>query len=201
MNESNIHLLSGDQRLSEDTANTLSLVFSLDGRDEDITIRAPFSTPRVLDNEGFQETDLLVTDSQDSVIEGSTATSLDDTRAVELEGILISFDEDGDGEVNQSSLELISALGGDELVVRVDLGSLGGVEVAGSILSSVGVVRFLFKTVLTGILNSKIRPATLTTITSIGSAVNDLLFREGEELAVVDIVETFEDTGGGESPA
>jgi hypothetical protein len=86
--------------LSQDTANTLSVVDLLDGRDEDITIRTPGSTPRVLDNESFQDSDLLVTDSQDSMIEVSTATSSKDTRLVELEGILISFDEDRDGEVN-----------------------------------------------------------------------------------------------------
>jgi len=187
--------------LSQDTANTLSLIFSLDGRDEDITISTPLSTPRVLDDEGFQETDLLVTDSQDSMIKGSTATSLNDTRAVELEGVLIGFDEDGDGEVDQSSLELISALGGDKLVVSVDLVSLGGVELTGTVLGSVGIVRFEFKTVLTGILNSEVRPATLATITSSRSAINNLLFREGEELTVVNKVETFEDTGGRESPA
>jgi len=187
--------------LSEDTANTLSVVDLLDGREEDVTIRTPSSTPRVLDDESFEDTDLLVTDSQDSVIEVSTATSGEDTRLVELEGVLIGFDEDGDGEVNQSSLELISALGGDELVARGDLVSLTSIELAGTILSSVGIVRFEFETVGGGISDSLVGPATLAAITSIGSAVNDLLFREGEEFTVVDEVETFEDTGGGESPA
>jgi len=187
--------------LSQDTANTLSLVFSLDGGDEDITAGTPSSTPRVLDDEGFQETNLLVTNSEDSVIEVSTATSLDDTRAVELEGVLISFDEDGDGEVDEGSLKLVSALGGDELVTSVDLGGFAGSEVASTVLGSVGIVRFEFKTVLAGILNSEVWPASLASITSRASAVNDLLFREGEELTVVDEVETFEDTGGGESPA
>jgi len=135
------------------------------------------------------------------VIEVSTATSGDDTRAVELEGVLVSFDEDGDGEVDDGSLELVSALGGDELEASVDLVSLGGSELAGTVLGSVGIVSFEFKTVLTGILDSKVRPATLASVTSRAGAVNDLLFREGEELSGVDEVETFEDTGGGESPA
>jgi len=187
--------------LSQDTASTLSLVNSLDGRDENITAGTPSSTPGVLDDEGFQETNLLVTDSQDSVIEVSTATSLDDTGAVELEGILIGFDEDGDGEVDEGSLELISALGGDELVVSVHLVDLAGIEVALTVLGSVGIVRFEFKTVLSGILNSEVWPASLASITSSASTVNDLLFREGKEFSVADEVETFEDTGGGESPA
>jgi len=187
--------------LSKDTANTLSLVFFLDGGDENITTITPSSIPRVLDDESLQDTDLLVTDSQDSVIETSTTTGLDDTRAVELEGILISFDEDGDGEVDEGSLELISGLGGDELVARVDLGSFSSIELASTVLASVGVVRFEFKTVLGGVLNSEVWPASLTSVTSSASTVDDLLFREGSEGSVVDEVETFEDTGGGESPA
>jgi len=143
----------------------------------------------------------LVTNSQDSVVEVSTATSGENTRLVELEGVLISFDEDGDGEVNQSRLKLVSALGGDKLVVRVDLVSLGGVKAAGTVFGSVGIVRFEFKTILSGVLDSEIRPATLATITSSRSAINDLLFREGEEFTIVDVVETFKDTSGGESPA
>jgi len=187
--------------LSQDTADTLALVNSLDSVDVNVTIVTPRSTPGVLDNESFEDTDLLVTDSQDSVIEVSTATSGEDTLAVELEDILISFDEDGDGEVDDGSLELFSGLGGNESVTSVGLLGLGGVELAGTISGSVGIVRFDFETVLSGILDSEIRPATLATITSIGSAVNDLLFREGEEFTSLDEVETFNGTGGGESPA
>jgi len=197
----NNHLFSGDHGLSQDTANTLSLVFGLDGGNVNITTSTPRSTPRVLDDEGFQETDLLVANSKDGVVEVSATIGLDDTRAVELEDILISFNEDGNGEVNQSSFQLISGLGGDERVSSVDLMGLGRVEVALTIFSSVGIVRFEFKTILSGILDSEIRPASLATITSRRSAINDLLFREGEEFSVVDEVETFEDTGGGESPA
>lgn len=187
--------------MSQDTADTLSLIFGLDGGDENITIRTPRSTPRVLDNEGFQDTDLLVTNSKDGVIKRSTAVGLDDTRFVELEGVLISFDEDGNGEVDDGSLQLVGGLGSDEGVSRVDLVSLGGREVALTILGSVGIVRFEFETVLTSILNSEIRPASLATITSRRSTVNDLLFREGEKFSTVDEVETFEGTSGGESPA
>jgi hypothetical protein len=195
------NLGGGDQRLSKDTADTLSVVLLLVSSDEDITILTPSSTPRVLDNESFIETNFLVTDSQDSVIEVSTASLSEDTRAVHLEGVFISFDEDGDGSVDEGSLELISAVGGDELVTTSNLDSLSLLVLAGAILSSVGIVRFEFKTVLGSIFNSEVRPATVATFVLVGIAINDLLFREGEELAVVDEVETFEDTGGGERPA
>jgi len=86
--------------LVKDTASTLVLVKLVDSGDEDITILTPAGTPRVLNDEGFQDTDLLVTDSQDSMIDLSTATSTDDTLAVELEDILISFNSNGNGTVN-----------------------------------------------------------------------------------------------------
>jgi len=197
----NNHLGRGDHGLGQDTADTLSLVFGLDGGNVNITTGTPGSTPRVLDDKGFQKTNLFVTDSKDGMIEVSTATGLDDTRAVELEGILISFDEDGNGEVNQSSLQLIGGLGSDESVSRVNFSNFGGIENASTVLGSVGIIRFEFKTILTSVLDSEVRPASLTSITSSRGTINDLLFREGEELAVVDEVETFEDTGSGESPA
>jgi hypothetical protein len=65
--------------LVEDTASTLSVVELLDGGDVNVTRVTPRSTPRVLDDEGFEGTDLLVTNSQDGVIDVSTATSGDDT--------------------------------------------------------------------------------------------------------------------------
>jgi hypothetical protein len=193
------HLVS-NQRLSQDTASTLSIVELLDGGDENITIRTPGSTPRVLDNESFEDTDLLVADSQDTVIKGSTATSGDDTRLVELEDILVSFDGDRDGGVNQSSLEGIRALGSDEFVTRVDLVGLFGVKLAGTILGSIGIVRFKFKTIGGSISNSLIHPASLATI-AVSGAINDLLFREREEFTGLDEVETFKDTSGRERPA
>jgi len=187
--------------LSQDTADTLSLVLSLGGSDVNITIATPRGTPGVFDDESLIETDLFVTNSQDSVIEISTAVLSDDTRAVELEGVLISFDEDGNGTVNQSSLQLVSGVGSDELVTTSDGNSLGLVVIARTILGSVGIIRFEFKTLASSVFNSEIRPATVATFVLVSVTINDLLFREGEELAIVDEVETFKDTGGGESPA
>jgi hypothetical protein len=185
----------------EDTAGTISVVELLDGGDVNVTRVTPRSTPRVLDDESFKNTDLLVTDSEDSVVNRGTATSGDDTGLVELEDRLISLDGNRDGGINQSSLQLVRALGSDSLVARGDLNSLGSSELAGTVLSSVGIVTFLFKTILGSIVNSLVGPATRAARTSSLGAINDLLFREGEELAVVDEIERFEDTGGGESPA
>jgi len=96
----NLFAGNGDDGLSEDTASTLVLVELVDGGDVDVAIETPVSTPGVLDDEGFQDTDLLVTDSEDGVVEVSTATSGDNTLSVELEDILVSFNSDGDGSVD-----------------------------------------------------------------------------------------------------
>jgi len=196
-----LNLSSRDHGLSQDTADTLTGVDSLDSVDVNVTTVTPASTPRVLDDESFEDTDLSVTNSQDSVIEISTATSGEDTLAVELEDILISFDEDGNGEVDDGSLKLFSGLGSDELVARVNLMGLGSRELASTILGSVGIIVFDFETILSSILDSEVRPAALATITGISGTINDLLFREREEFTSVDEVETFDGTSGGESPA
>jgi len=187
--------------LGEDTADTLSLVDLAVRPDVDITIITPAGSPGVLHNEGFEETDLLVADSQDGVVEVGTATGLEDTGAVELEGVLIGFDEDRDGTVDEGSLKFVGAVGSDERVSTSDLSGLALVVVAVTVFGSVGVVRFEFKTVLGGVLNSEVWPATVATFVGVSVTVDDLLFREGEELAVVEEVEAFDDTGSGEGPA
>ena len=187
--------------MSEDTADTLSVVLLLVSTKEDITILTPRSTPRVLDDESFIETNFLVTNSEDGMIKISTATLSDDTRAVALEDIFISFDEDGDGTIDEGSLQLVSGVRSDELVTSSDSDSLGFLIFALAVLSSVRIVRFEFKTILGSIFNSEIRPSTVATFVLFSVAINDLLFSEGEELSVVDEVETFENTSGGERPA
>jgi len=179
----------------EDTAGTISVVELSDGGDINVTRVTPRSTPRVLDDESFKDTDLLVADSEDSVVNGGTATSGDDTGLVELEDRLISLDGNRDGGINQSSLQLVRALGSDSLVARGDLNSLGSSVLAGTVLSSVGIVTFFFETILSSIVNSLVWPATRAARTSRLGTINDLLFREGEELSVVDEIERFEDTG------
>jgi len=102
---------------------------------------------------------------------------------------------------DQSSLEVNSALSSNELVATADLSSLGLVISACAVLSSVGILSFSFKTILGSIFNGKIRITTVTSLVCASVTVNDLLFREGDELASFNEVETFQDTSGGEGPA
>jgi hypothetical protein len=162
----------------------------------------PGFSPRVLNDESFQDTDLGVTNSQDSVIEVSTATSTDDTLAVELEDALVSFNSNWDGAVvSEGSLHVVSGVSSDISITLVGSNSLARVVLAFTVSGSVRIVRFNFESVLSGILDGKIMPSSVATFIFISVAINDLLFREGEELSLVDEVETFNDTGGRESPA
>ena len=186
---------------NQDTADTLTSILSLVSTEVDITIATPRSTPRVLDNESFEETELLVTNSEDGVVQRSRASLSDDTGAVELEDIFISLDGNGNGGVDEGSLKLIRRLGSDHLVTTSELEGLFLVVLALSVSSSVGIVSFEFDTVLGNITNSSVSETTVATLVDISVTINELLFSEGEELAVVDEVETFEDTGSRERPA
>jgi len=194
------HLDSSDG-LRKDTADTSTGVSLLVSGDVNVTRLTPISTPRVLNDERVDTDSLLPSDSEDGMVKLGTAVSPDDTGVVELEGVLISFDEDRDGVVLDSSLEGKSAVGGNEGIVLVDNSSLALVELALTVLGSVRIRGFSFKTVLSGILDSEIRPATFTTLIGLLVTINDLLFGERDELLVLDEVPTFKETSGRESPA
>jgi hypothetical protein len=75
--------------------------------DLDESLITPGWAPRVLDKEVVLTTFGTIADSEDTVIERSTATgSSKDTTLVLLEGGLISFNGDGDGTLVKGSLKL-----------------------------------------------------------------------------------------------
>lgn len=107
-----------------------------------------------------------------------TATLGDDTRGVELESLLVSFDTDRNGFLVKSDGQLIGVLGlnGD---VRLGLeDNLGSVVFASTVLSSVGIVSFSFNTILDNVVISRGQVTTVATFV-LGRAINDLLFGEG----------------------
>jgi len=187
--------------LEQDTASTQSLVDGLISGDSNIALVTPAGTPRVLDSESFNTIDLFIANSQNGMVNSSTTSRSDNTRLVESESAFISSNGDGNGAGNQSSLELFRVLGSDDLDTRVSLNSLGRVILAFAILSSIGIVSFEFETVVGGIGNSLLGPATIATLSSELSAINDLLFSERKEFSILDEVEAFNDTSSGESPA
>jgi len=87
------------------------------------------------------------------------------------------------------------------LVASVNLDGSPGAELALGISGLVRIVLFEVQTALGSIFDSQFGVATVTSFILTKIAGNDLLFREGEELSVLEEVETFQDTGSREGPA
>jgi len=158
---------------------------------------SPGGTPRVLNDEVI----LSVTNSSDSVVKSGSASSRDNTRSVELEDVLVSFDDDGNWLLVDGSEEGSGASGGDESSTGDT--SLDGVSLvvgALGVLSGIGVFSFSFETVGSDVSHSEVGPASVATVAG-GVTIDDLLFREGGQGVTVDLVETFSGGNSGESPA
>jgi len=188
-------------RLSEDTASTQSKVVIFAGGDVNVTLVTPGGSPRVLDVDSFLSTDITITNTSNGVIQNSTASRSNNTRGVELEDALVSFDKEDDRLLVDGSLEGIRVSGSDVNESRVKvLDGLSRVVLADSVLSSVRIVSLEFKTILLDVLQSLVGPASLATVVSLVT-VNDLLFREVSEGMAGDLVKTFNGSNSGESPA
>jgi len=136
------------------------------------------------------------------VVEVGTASSIEDTARVELEGHLVSLDGDGDGTS--------SANGGFQsiLVTAGDIGVLGhsGGRLASLLASAlntlVRVGGLLADAVLDDPLEGVVHQTTVAAhVARRASAINQLLLREADQLAVLGEVGTLDGTSGGESPA
>ena len=135
---------------------------------------------------------------------GAALGAVEDTTSVVLEDGLVGLDGDSEGLGGEGGLHLGDVVGGDEVVVRdVDSGGAALVVLAGAGSSVVGGVWVdALELGLAGfpVLEGLVLPATVAAVVG-GGAVNELLLREGEELASVDLVDTLEGTSGGERPA
>jgi len=166
----------------------------------DVALVTPDSTPRVLNNVSFGSLAAIITNGQDTMVKLITAESLDNTSSVELEDELISLDSNGDGLLGSSSLQLISRLS-DILETAVSLDGLGRIESALLVLGLVGIVLFSFNTTSLGkVFESIVHESTTAALIS-SDTVNQLLFRESNQLVGVDVVQSFQSANSGESPA
>jgi len=130
----------------------------------------------------------------------SASHRIKDATRVHLEDGLVGLDSHGCRLLGDGSLELINGFGFDVVVVRhIDL-SLGGGSLALSVNALVGVVGFEFHAVLLGIEESVRLPSTVATVRS-GITINELLFREGDEVTSLQEMSSFHGSGGGERPA
>ena len=192
----------GTKRIQLDAADT----GTVDDGELDVALVTPGGVPGVLDEPVVLTVLSAVADGEDGVVEAGAATGgVEDTRLVGLEDELVSLDRDGKGLLGESGLHLAGAGGGHSQVVRdSDGGSAGLIVLAGVVSAGVGVDRLelglvTILVVVVGLL-LKATAATVVAVLS-GSAVNELLLREGLELTSGEVVGTLEGASGGESPA
>lgn len=177
--------------------------------DADVSTLTPGVTPRVLDLPVVNTVIGTVTDQQDTVVKVLAALASEDTRLVQLESGLVGLDGDGDGLLSNGRHQSIDAVRSDVSVrlggSRSDVGvsSLGA---GARLLGGTRGVRVLVlsgdTTVLLDESERVVHPATVAA--SVGTtdvARNQLLLREGEQVAILVVVSTLKGTSGGERPA
>jgi len=171
-----------------------------------VTLVTPRGTPRVLDQPVVLAAVSAITNSQDTVVQvlGRAHRLIVDTRLVELEGVVGSIDGNGDG-ANGGNGGLQSSLraGLDILVAGDGTTRVGSIVTASTITSSVGVRSLGVKTLVGDDIGEGIvhQTTVATLVTLLGGAVNQVLLREGDELASSLEVSTLDGAGGGERPA
>jgi hypothetical protein len=186
------------ERVLLDTADTSTVLDT----DSDVTLITPPGVPRVLDEVVGNTIEGTVADSEDGVVEaGTTRSTGDDTRLVVLEDGSVGLNGDGNGLLVEGGLELGGGLLGDK-GVRFSTNTASVLTLlAGSISASVSVVRLVSEVVGLSVLVGVFLPATVATVVTVGSAVNELLLGERDELASGNEVSTLKTTSGWESPA
>jgi hypothetical protein len=134
------------------------------------------------------------------VIELGTALASEDTTLVEHD--LIGLNSDGGWLLGNGSRESIVIIDGDVSETGVLEGNLGSIVLALLVNSLVWVVRLELNTELLNVLEGLVHETTIATlVTELLGAINELLLREGEEVTILDGIETLKGTGGRESPA
>jgi len=181
-----------------DTADTGTVT---GGADLDVSIETPGGVPGVLDEVVVLTVLGTVSNSEDGVIEGGTASGGGhNTGGVELVDELVGLNGDSNGTLVEGGMELGGGLSGDIRVVGdTNSSGVGGVG-ASAVLTSVSVLSLVGELVSLSVLEGPLLPATIAT-TGLGVTVNKLLLGEGDELSSGNSVSTLHSTGGGERPA
>ena len=182
-----------------DTANAIST-------DLDVALVTPGWAPRVLDEEVVLSGFVAIADSEDTVVKlGSAAGTSDNTTGVTLEGHLVGLNGNGDGLLGNGGLEGSAGLVSRDIVegFNANVTSSFHVFVAGAGNTVSGGIRIRVlgdHRGLLGVLESVVHETTVATGVD-GRALDELLLREGDEVAGGNEVSTLEGSGGGESPA
>ena len=182
----------------EDTANVAG-----SGTDLDVTIVTPSSTPLILNEEELLSVLSSVSDSQDTVIEGSSASRGNNTGGVVLESSLVGFDGNRDWTELKSVLKSISVVSWD---IRISWNGTGSTVCFGVIASSIlGLVRIVSrgsKWSSLDVFEGIVHPSTVATIVTVGGgAINELLLGVVNKWVSSNGSSGWDTSGSGEGPA
>ena len=170
-------------------------------QDSDVALLSPSSTPGVLHNPEVGARLGTVSDGEDSVIEGGSAESLEDSTVVELEAKAGGVDGNGDGSEGKGLLESGWALGGNIGEVA-DGGDSGDGGVASALSSLVGVGGLGVHGGLLSKGESVVHESTIAAHVALSlGAIDELLLREGGKVVSSDLVGTLHGSSGREGPA
>jgi len=197
-----IHILAlGNGRHSGNSA----LVVLVSGH-PDVTGLTPVSSPRILDNPiSNSGTGGVPANHQNTVVKlgARTLRLVVHTAGIELERAVACVNGHTDGSANAGSLQ-----GGFRTGLDVGIGAHGGadvglVESASSVASSVGI-RGLGVDSLVGndVVERVSHQTSIAAFVSVaGGTIDQVLFGEGDKAAGLDLVASFNSSGGGERPA
>ena len=170
------------------------------GGDTDVTLISPAGRPGVSDNEVVDSTGGSVTNSGDGVIElGSTSGGVKDTRSISLEDRLVGLNGDGGWSLSNGGSKIGSGVLRNLMDFR-DVHLWCSTLLAGTVLGGVSVITFENLTVLGNVVHAISLPSSIASST-LGIAIDELLFGEGDQSSGLDLVVSFDGTGGGEGPA
>jgi hypothetical protein len=181
-----------------ETAGTWSLLGHVSG-ESDVSLLSPSSTPGVLDDPEVFSVLGSITNGEDTMVEGSSTESLEDSSVVELPSKGSGINSNGDWSnvegFNQGSW------GVDRNILEgfdLELGISGGV-VASSVGSGVWVGSFSVHLGTLSVLEGEIHKTTLASVVSEGSgAVNKLLLGKRNEVSSRDLVGSLHGSSGRE---
>ncbi len=196
-------LLGGVRGGVEDTALAGAAVEGSGVGQQDVSGHAPRCTPRVLHLPVAGTVGGTVADSEHTVVQGGSARAGQHTGGIELEAGLVGLNGNRHGLLGDGGAESIGVLLG-HIVVAGDGGGGGARRGLARTVSSLVRVCLLSAqtTVVDDVLEGVVHQATVAALVAVAAgAVHQLLLGERHQLAGLDLGDTLDRAGGGESPA
>jgi len=169
---------------------------------QDVTAHAPRGTPGVLDDPVSLAASLAVADREHTVIQlsGRAGGLIVDTARIHLEGGVGCIDGNAGGALRNLGLQIRLAAGGNVDISCQSGSAVGGIVLAGTVLSSVRIRSLSVNTVvLDDVLESISHQTAVAALVALtAGAVNEVLLRKADKSAGVECVSTLNGASGGE---